>query len=102
MNNPFDLLKLYKVAQLQDKILSEDLNDNIDFSILDLLEINNRQNNLSKQFLSEIFILNFIKITLSTDNIEAICTYLVSFLKEDLYSNLPRKTLLLSIQSNHY
>lgn len=95
MNNPFDLLKLYKVAQLQDKILSEDLNDNIDFSILDLLEINNRQNNLSKQFLSELFILNFIKITLSTDNIEAICTYLVSFLKEDLYSNLPRKTLLL-------
>ena len=60
MNNPFDLLKLYKVAQLQDKILSEDLNDNIDFSILDLLEINNRQNNLSKQFLSELFILNFI------------------------------------------
>lgn len=101
MNNPFDLLKLYKVAQLQDKILSEDLNDNIDFSILDLLEINNRQNNLSKQFLSELFILNFIKITLSTDNIEAICTYLVSFLKEDLYSNLPRKTLLLlhSIES---
>lgn len=39
MNNPFDLLKLYKVAQLQDKILSEDLNDNIDFSILDLSEI---------------------------------------------------------------
>lgn len=101
MNNPFDLLKLYKVAQLQDKILSEDLNDNIDFSILDLLEINNRQNNLSKQFLSELFILNFIKITLSTDNIEAICTYLVSFLKEDLSSNLPRKTLPLlhSIES---
>lgn len=39
MNNPFDLLKLYKVAQLQDKILSEDLNDNIDFSILGLSEI---------------------------------------------------------------
>ena len=38
---------------------------------------------------------------IATDNIEAICTYLVSFLKEDLYSNLPRKTLLLlhSIES---
>lgn len=93
MNNPFDLLKLYKVAKLQEHLLSNGTNNNFDFSILDLLEINNRQNNLSKQFLSEIFILNFIKITLSTDNIEAICTYLVSFLKEDLYSNLPRKTL---------
>ena len=93
MNNPFDLLKLYKVAQLQEHLLSNGTNNDFDFSILDLLEINNRQNNLSKQFLSEIFILNFIKITLSTDNIEAICTYLVSFLKEDLYSNLPRKTL---------
>lgn len=93
MNNPFDLLKLYHVAQLQEHLLSNGTNNNFDFSILDLLEINNRQNNLSKQFLSEFFILNFIKITLSTDNIEAICTYLVSFLKEDLYSNLPRKTL---------
>lgn len=101
MNNPFDLLKLYKVAQLQEHLLSNGTNNNFDFSILDLLEINNRQNNLSKQFLSELFILNFIKITLSTDNIEAICTYLVSFLKEDLYSNLPRKTLPLlhSIES---
>lgn len=93
MNNPFDLLKLYKVAQLQEHVLSNGANNNFDFSILDLLESNNRQNNLSKQFLSEFFILKFIKITLSTDNIEAICTYLVSFLKEDLYSNLPRKTL---------
>ena len=34
MNNPFDLLKLYNVAKLQEQILTEDANNNFDFSTL--------------------------------------------------------------------
>ena len=36
MNNPFDLLKLYHVAQLQEDVLTEGTYNNFDFFILDL------------------------------------------------------------------
>ena len=63
MNNPFDLLKLYKVAQLQEQILTEGTNDNFDFSTL-LSENDNIRKNSSKTSTIMILLLNIIKLQL--------------------------------------
>ena len=83
MNNPFDLLKLYKVAQLQEQILTEGTNDNFDFSTL-LSENDNIRKNSSKTSTIMILLLNIIKSSVGNNDFKKICVYLVSFLKKAL------------------
>ncbi len=83
MNNPFDLLKLYNIAQLQEQILTEGTNDNFDFSTL-LSENDNIRKNSSKTSTIMILLLNIIKSSVGNNDFKKICVYLVSFLKKAL------------------
>lgn len=78
MNNPFDLLKLYHVAQLQEDVLTEGTYNNFDFFILDLSEINRRRKQCSK------FISDVNKNILPKNNFNYICRLLAFNLKDDL------------------
>lgn len=80
MNNPFDLLKLYHVAQLQEDVLTEGTYNNFDFFILDLSEINRRRKQCSK-FTSDVN-----KNILPKNNFNYICRLLAFNLKDDLNS----------------
>lgn len=80
MNNPFDLLKLYHVAQLQEDVLTEGTYNNFDFFILDLSEINRRRKQCSK------FISDVNKNILPKNNFNYICRLLAFNLKDDLNS----------------
>lgn len=83
MNNPFDLLKLYNIAQLQEQILTEGTNDNFDFSTL-LSENDTIRKNSSKTSTIMILLLNIIKSSVGNNDFKKICVYLVSFLKKAL------------------
>lgn len=83
MNNPFDLLKLYHVAQLQEHLLTEDTNNNFDFSTL-LSENDNIRKYSSTRSTATIISLKTIKNSIENNDFKKLCEYLVLFLKENL------------------
>lgn len=83
MNNPFDLLKLYHVAQLQEHLLTEDTNNNFDFSTL-LSENDNIRKYSSTRSTATIISLKTIKNSIESNDFKKLCEYLVLFLKENL------------------
>ena len=74
MNNPFDLLKLYNVAKLQEQILTEDANNNFDFSTL--LSENNDIRKDSSVRLSINILLKIAKKLIANNDYKNICEFL--------------------------
>lgn len=86
MNNPFDLLKLYHVAQLQEDVLTEGTYNNFDFSTL-LSENDNIRKYSSTRSTAMIILLKTIKSSIESNDFKKLCEYLVFSLKETLILN---------------